>query len=208
MCTSPVFLAGEEVSSGYRLRLYSVFLMLRIPIHLKSRRKKILSSEAHDSVVYGWPRNLPEVRTVFQIHPMPASRSFSPWPLDKRAPVSTYQFPRLTSLNSGCIWLNNCVAKCRCVPVMSRGFHFLAKTDRQSYAFMAGKPAPSSYESPGQWNRHLSHNGGEGWGKSPIWCIQGWPRLRHYTDCWPTTRRRALLLAALNFIQFHVKHIF
>ena len=132
MCTSAVFLAGEEVSTGYRLRLYSILLMLRIPIYLKSWRKKILRSEAHDSVVYGWPRSLPEVRTVFQIHPIPCSRSFSPGPLDKQAPISTHKFSRLTSLNSGCIWLNNCVAECRRVPGMSRGFHFWQRqTDRQ-----------------------------------------------------------------------------
>ena len=162
MCTSAVFLAGEEVSSGYRLRLYSIFLMLRIPIYLKSRRKKILSSEAHDSVVYGWPRNLPEVRTVFQIHPIPCSRSFFPGPLDKQAPISIHKFSRLTSLNSGRIWLNNCIAECRPVPGMSRGFHFWQRqtdrqTDRQSYAFMAGKLAPSSYESQANGTRHLSH---------------------------------------------------
>ena len=133
MCTSTVFLAGEEVSNGYRLRLYSILLMLRIPIYLKSWRKKILRSEAHDSVVYGWPRSLPEVRTVFQIHPIPCSRSFSPGPLDKQAPISTHKFSRLTSLNSGCIWLNNCVAECRRVPGMSRGFHFWQRqTDRQT----------------------------------------------------------------------------
>ena len=101
-------------------------------IYLKSWRKKILRSEAHDSVVYGWPRSLPEVRTVFQIHPIPCSRSFSPGPLDKQAPISTHKFSRLTSLNSGCIWLNNCVAECRRVPGMSRGFHFWQRqTDRQ-----------------------------------------------------------------------------
>ena len=133
MCTSAVFLAGEEVSTGYRLRLYSILLMLRIPIYLKSWRKKILRSEAHDSVVYGWPRSLPEVRTVFQIHPIPCSRSFSPGPLDKQAPISTHKFSRLTSLNSGCIWLNNCVAEWRRVPGMSRGFHFWQRqTDRQT----------------------------------------------------------------------------
>ena len=158
MCTSAVFLAGEEVSTGYRLRLYSILLMLRIPIYLKSWREKILRSKAHDSVVYGWPRNLPEVRTVFQIHPIPCSRSFSPGPLDKQAPISTHKFSRLTSLNSGCIWLNNCVAECRRVPGMSRGFHFWQRqTDRQSYGFMAGKPAPSSYESQANGTRHLSH---------------------------------------------------
>ena len=77
--------------------------------------------------------------------------------------------------------------------------------DRQSYAFMAGKPAPSSYESPGQWNQ------------APVILIIGGgvvkkPNLmhpmRHYTDRWPTTRRCALLLTAWNFIQFHVKYIF
>ena len=198
MCTSAVFLAGKEVSTGYRLRLYSILLMLRIPIYLKSWRKKILRSEAHDSVVYGWPRSLPEVRTVFQIHPIPCSRSFSPGPLDKQAPISTHKFSRLTSLNSGCIWLNNCVAECRRVPGMSRGFHFWQRqtdrqtdrlTDRQSYGFMAGKPAPSSYESQANGTRHLSHwLKEEGWGKSPIWCIQDGPRFRHYTNCWHRQR--------------------
>ena len=161
MCTSAVFLAGEEVSSGYRLRLYSVFLMLRIPIHLKSRRKKILSSEAHDSVVYGWPRNLPEVLTVFQIHPIPCSRSFSPWPLDKRAPISTYKSSRLTSLNSGCIWLNNCVAKWRCLPRMSRGFHFWQRqTDRQTdrvTPLWVLKPPLLAISPQANGTRHLSH---------------------------------------------------
>lgn len=81
--------------------------------------------------------------------------------------------------------------------------------DRQSYAFMAGKPAPSSHESPGKWNQEpVTLIIGGGVGKSPIWCIQGWPRLRHYTDRWPTTRWRALLLTALKIIQFHVKYIF
>ena len=133
---------------------------------------------------------------------IPSSRSFS---LLGHL-ISTYKFSRLTSLNSGCIWLKNCVAKCRRVPGMSIGFHFW---QRQSYAFMAGKPAPSSHESPGKWNQEpviLIIGGGVG--KSSIWCIQGWPRLRHYTDRWPTTRWRALLLTTLNFIQFHVKYIF
>ena len=173
-------------------------------------KEKILSSEAHDSVVYGWHRNLREVRTVFQIHPIPSSRSFSPWPLDKRAPVSTYQFPRLTSLNSGCIWLNNCVAKCRCVPVMSREFHFWQRqTHRVTRLWLVNPRLPAmSPQANGTGTCHNDNGGGEGLGKSPIWCIQGWPSLRHYTDRWPTTRRRALLLTALNFIQFHVKHVF
>ena len=62
-------------------------------------------------------------------------------------------------------------------------------TDRQSYGFMADKPAPSSNESQANGTRHLSHwLKEEGWGKSPIWCIQDGPRFRHYTNCWHRQR--------------------
>ena len=170
MCTSAVFLAGEEVRSGYRLRLYSIFLMLGISIHLKSRRKKILSSEAHASVVYGWPRNLPEVRTVFQIqiHPVfPIVFSWATWfPLTSSPdwlPWILVVFGWKTALQS--------VGAClECPEASTFG------KDRQSYAFMAGKPAPSSHESPGKWNQEpVTLIIGGGVGKSPIWCIQGWP---------------------------------
>ena len=169
----------------------------------KSRRKKILSSEAHASVVYGWPRNLPEVRTVFQIqiHPVcPIVFSWATWfPLTSSPdwlPWILVVFGWKTALQS--------VGAClECPEASTFG------KDRQSYAFMAGKRAPSSHESPGKWNQEpVTLIIGGGVGKSPVWCIQDWPRLRHYTDRWPTTRWRALLLTALNFIQFHVKYIF
>ena len=130
MCTSAVFLAGEEVRSGYGLRLYSIFLMLGIPI----RRKKILSSEAHASVVYGWPRNLPEVRTVFQIqiHPVfPIVFSWATWfPLTSSPdwlPWILVVFGWKTALQS--------VGAClECPEASTFG------KDRQIYAFMVNPP--------------------------------------------------------------------
>ena len=99
---------------------------------------------------------------------------------------------------------------------------------RQSYAPMAGKPAPSSHEPPRQWNQApvtLINSGrikgGRDGGKRMIqrlneengrqentvlstwrWCKQGWPRLSQTTDHWP--RLRFLLLTLLNKCLFNL----
>ena len=95
---------------------------------------------------------------------------------------------------------------------------------RQSYAPMAGKPAPSSHEPPRQWNQapttliyqwRKKRGGGRDGGKRTIqrpneengrqentvlrtwrWCEQGWPRLSQTTYRWP--RPRSLLLTVLK----------
>lgn len=195
MCTSAVFLAGEEVRSGYRLRLYSVFLMLGIPIHLKSRRKKILSSEAHASVVYGWPRNLPEVRTVFQIqihHVFPIVFSWATW-----FPLTSYPYwlPWILVVFGWTTALQSVGACLECPEASTFG------KDRQSYAFMAGKPAPSSRESPGKWNQEpvtLIIEGGVG--KKPNLVH---PRLTALAPLhWPLTDNEMARLV-VNCLKFH-----
>ena len=110
-----------------------------------------------------------------------------------------------------------------------QGFPPLAQpAPRQSYAPMAGKPAPSSHEPPRQWNQApvtLINSGrikgGRDGGKRMIqrlneengrhentvlstwrWCKQGWPRLSQTTDRWP--RPRSLLLTVLNKYLFNL----
>ena len=103
---------------------------------------------------------------------------------------------------------------------------FAQPAPRESYAPMAGKPAPSSHEPPRQWNQapvtliyQWKNKGGEGWGKWMIqrlneesghqesvvlstwrWCKKGWLRLSQTTYRWP--RSRSLLLTVLNEFNF------
>ena len=93
---------------------------------------------------------------------------------------------------------------------------------RQSYASMAGKPAPSCHKPPRQWNQapvtliyQWKGGGGRDGGKRMIqrlneesgrqenavlstgrWCKQGRPLLSQTTDRWP--RPLSLLLTVLN----------
>ena len=101
---------------------------------------------------------------------------------------------------------------------------------RQSYAPMAGKPAPSSHEPPRQWNQapvtliYRWKNKGEGrdGGKRMIqrlneesdrqentvlstwrWCKQAYLRLSQTADRWPRPRSSLLtVLNKFNFIKF------
>lgn len=155
MCTSAVFLAGEEVSSGYRLRLYSVFLMLCIPIHLKSRRKKSLARKRmtlqfmadleicprYSQFSKSTPSHVPDRFLLGHLinepqFPLKNPPDWLPWIL--------VVFDWTTASLSG--------GACLECPGAST-FGKDRQTDRQSYAFMGVKAAPSSHKSPGQWNQ-------------------------------------------------------